>query len=66
MSEKDYIPVENEKLVRDPDSKAIISTDLEGYSAFKKRRRKIKDHDKRLTILESKMDRILELLEKNS
>lgn len=64
MSESKNIPVLNEKLERDPDSKAIISTDFEGYKAFKKRRRKIKDHEQRLSTLEDKMDRILELLEK--
>ena len=53
---------DNPQLVRDLDSKALLNTDMEGLSAYKKRRMASHSTEIRLSSLETKMDQLIELI----
>ena len=68
---KEYIQVKDEKdLVRDPKSKAILNTNVEGLAAYKKRKQtyakieKIDQLEDKVKSIESKIDEVLTTLKK--
>ena len=68
---KEYIKIKNEKhLVKDPNSKAILNTNIEGLAAYKKRKQtyskieKIDQLEDKVKSIESKIDEVLTTLKK--
>lgn len=62
MTKPSHLKVENTDLLRDTHSKAIISTDLNEYELYKKRR----ERELRLLNIEEKLDLILKLTGENA
>ena len=64
----DKIPVENEKMVRDVRTKALLSTDKDAVRAYEKRRQELKTQKERINRLEQELADlktiIAELIEK--
>jgi hypothetical protein len=62
------IPVENEKMVRDVRTKALLSTDKDAVRAYEKRRQELKTQKERINRLEQELADlktiIAELIEK--
>ena len=68
---KEYVQVKDEKdLVRDPNSKAILNTNIEALHAYKKRKQtyakieKIDQLEDKVKSIESKIDEVLTTLKK--
>ena len=68
---KEYVQVKDEKdLVRDPNSKAILNTNIEALHAYKKRKQtyakieKIDHLESKVQKIESKIDEVLTTLKK--
>ena len=68
---KEYVQVKDEKnLVRDPNSKAILNTNIEALHAYKKRKRtfakieKIDQLEDKVKSIENKIDEVLTTLKK--
>ena len=68
---KEYIQVEDQKdLVRDPNSKAILNTNIQALSAYKKRKQtyakieKIDQLEDKVKNIENKIDEVLTTLKK--
>ena len=68
---KEYIKIKNEQhLVKDPNSKAILNTNVEGLAAYKKRKQtyakieKIDQLEDKVKSIESKIDEVLTTLKK--
>jgi hypothetical protein len=68
---KEYIQVEDQKdLVRDPNSKAILNTNIQALSAYKKRKQtyakieKIDQLENKVKNIENKIDEVLTTLKK--
>ena len=68
---KEYIKIKNEQhLVKDPKSKAILNTNVEGLAAYKKRKQtyakieKIDQLEDKVKSIESKIDEVLTNLKK--
>ena len=68
---KEYIKIKNEQhLVKDPNSKAILNTNVEGLAAYKKRKQtyakieKIDQLEDNVKSIESKIDEVLTTLKK--
>ncbi len=68
---KEYIQVEDQKdLVRDPNSKAILNTNIQSLSAYKKRKQtyakieKIDQLENKVKNIENKIDEVLTTLKK--
>ena len=68
---KEYIQVEDQKdLVRDPNSKAILNTNIQALSAYKKRKQtyakieKIDELEDKVKNIENKIDEVLTTLKK--
>jgi len=68
---KEYIKIKNEQhLVKDPNSKAILNTNVEGLAAYKKRKQtyakieKIDQLEDKVRSIESKIDEVLTTLKK--
>ena len=68
---KEYVKVKDEKdLVRDPNSKAILNTNIEALHAYKKRKQtyakieKIDQLEDKVKSIESKIDEVLTTLKK--
>ena len=68
---KEYIQVEDQKdLVRDPNSKAILNTNVEGLVAYKRRKQtyakieKIDQLEDKVKSIEIKIDEVLTTLKK--
>lgn len=58
---KSKVKVDNTTLERDIHSKALLETSTEEYTVHLRRR----DKERKMKTLESKMDKLIELLEKN-
>lgn len=58
----DKIPVENERLVRDLQSKALLSTDREAVIAYERRKREVKAQKDRINRLEQEVTELKQLL----
>jgi hypothetical protein len=68
---KEYVKVKEDKnLVRDPNSKAILNTNIEGLAAYKRRKltyakiNKIDQLEDKVKNIESKIDEVLTTLKK--
>ena len=68
---KEYIKVKDDQhLVRDPNSKAILNTNIEGLAAYKKRKQtfakieKIDQLEDKVKSIEIKIDEVLTTLKK--
>jgi|TARA_B100001778_G_scaffold36935_1_gene26725 hypothetical protein len=68
---KEYVQVKDQKdLVRDPNSKAILNTNIEALAAYKKRKQtyakieKIDHLESKVQKIESKIDEVLTTLKK--
>ncbi len=68
---KEYIQVEDQKdLVRDPNSKAILNTNIQALSAYKKRKQtyakieKIDHLENKVKNIENKIEEVLTTLKK--
>ena len=68
---KEYIKIKNEQhLVKDPNSKAILNTNVKGLAAYKKRKQtyakieKIDQLEDKVKSIESKIDEVLTTLKK--
>ena len=68
---KEYIKVKDDKnLVRDPNSKAILNTNIEGLGAYKRRKQtyakieKIDQLEDKVKSIEIKIDEVLTTLKK--
>ena len=68
---KEYVQVKDEKnLVRDPNSKAILNTNIEALDAYKKRKQtyakieKIDQLEDKVKSIENKIDEVLTTLKK--
>ena len=68
---KEYIQVKDQKhLVRDPNSKAILNTNIEALHAYKKRKQtyakidKIDQLESKVKSIENKIDEVLTTLKK--
>lgn len=60
----DRIPVENEKMVRDSYSRALLSTDHDAVAAYEKRRREVKAQKDRINRLEQEVAELKEMIAK--
>lgn len=58
----DKIPVENERMVRDSYSKALLSTDREAVLAYERRKREVKAQKDRINRLEQEVTELKQLL----
>lgn len=58
----DKVPVQNEKMVRDVRSKAILSTDHEAVAAYERRKREAKAQKDRINRLEQELTELKQLL----
>lgn len=58
----DKIPVENEQMVRDMQSKALLSTDREAVIAYERRKREVKAQKDRINRLEQEVTELKQLL----
>jgi len=68
---KEYIKIKNEQhLIKDPASKAVLNTNLEGLAAYKKRKQtyakiaKIDQLEDKVKSIENKIDEVLTTLKK--
>ena len=68
---KEYVQVKDQKdLVRDPNSKAILNTNIEALAAYKKRKQtyakieKIDQLEDKVKSIENKIDEVLTTLKK--
>ena len=68
---KEYVQVKDQKdLVRDPNSKAILNTNIEALAAYKKRKQtyakieKIDQLENKVKNIENKIDEVLTTLKK--
>ena len=68
---KEYIKIKNEQhLIKDPTSKAVLNTNLEGLAAYKKRKQtyakieKIDQLEDKVKSIENKIDEVLTTLKK--
>ena len=63
MDEIELIPVDgHNSLGRDPQSNAILNTDMSGYEAYKRAREEARRKDRDLEILRSEIDELKELV----
>lgn len=58
----DKLPVQNERMVRDCHSKALLSTDREAVLAYEKRKRETKAQKDRINRLEQEVTELKQLL----
>ena len=63
MENIELIPVEGHNaLVRDPQSNAILNTDMSGYEAYKKARQNARKKDRDMQILRNEIDELKSLV----
>ena len=63
MEDIELIPVDgHNSLGRDPQSKAILNTDMSGYEAYKKARQDALRKDRDLEVLRNEVDELKELV----
>ena len=63
MENIELIPVEGHNaLGRDPQSNAILNTDMSGYEAYKKARQNARKKDRDMQILRSEIDELKSLV----
>ena len=59
---KGKIPVQNERMVRDTYSRALLSTDHDAVAAYEKKRQEIKAQKDRINRLEQEVNELKQLL----
>lgn len=57
------IPVKDAKLVRDSNTRAVLSTDKDAVLAYRERKRKLESNQERLNKLESELIELRSIIE---